>query len=160
MFIRIKNLVNGRLAVEALRISLEVGETRDVELFGNKLTLTKVDDSAELATLVLDSKISLEILDEVVHGYNSGWTSIDQGNTVTFTHNLNVDPTRMLVDVLIRNADEAISQLGVGLDTDDTGTEEGYAVVSMTTTALQVYRGADDGSGDAEFCVRITVIGG
>lgn len=160
MFIRIKNLVNGRLAVEALRISLEVGETRDVELFGNKLTLTKVDDSAELATLVLDSKISLEILDEVVHGYNSGWTDIAQADTVIFTHNLNVDPTRMLVDVLIKNADEEVSQLGVGLDTDNAGAEEGYAVVRLTSTTLQVYRGADDGSGDAQVVVRISVIGG
>ena len=159
MFIRVKNLVNGRLAVEVLRVSLAKGETRDVQLFGNKVTLTKVDDNAELATLVAAGKISLEILDEVVHGYNSGWTAINQAETVIFTHNLNVDPSRMLVDVLIRNADGDISQLGIGLDTDNAGTEEGYAVVRITSTTLQVYRGADDGSGAAHVIVRITVTG-
>jgi len=159
MFIRIKNLVNGRIAIEALRISLEKGETRDVQLGGNKLTFTKIDDSAELATLVVDGKITLEILDEVVHGYNSGWTAINQAETVTFTHSLNVDPSRMLVDVLIRNADDEVSQLGIGLDTDNAGVEEGYAVVRITSTTLQVYRGADDGSGTADVIVRISVTG-
>ena len=159
MFIRIKNLVNGRLAVEVLRVSLEKGESRDVQLFGNKLTLTKVDDNAELATLVLAGKITLEILDEVVHGFNSGWTVLEQGGDITFTHSLNVDPTRMLVDVLIRNADGRISQLGVGLDVDNAGVEEGYAVIDITSTTLRVYRGSDDGSGIAWICARIQVTG-
>jgi hypothetical protein len=158
MICRITNLLDGQVSINELRVSLAKGESKDVDL-ARKINFTAVDGSDELASLISAGSISVVFLNEVMTGYNSGWTSIDQGATVTFTHNLNVDPTRQFVDVLYKDSTDIVSMLNIGLDNNGV-TEDGYAVTSISATDLTVYRGVDDQTGAATVCVRVNVSGG
>ena len=158
MIVRVVNLSSGAVSINALRTRLEPGESKDIKLLG-KLTLTGIDGSNELATLVFQGLIRIEVLEEVVKGYNSGWVDIDQGETVVLTHDLNVATSRMLPNVLYKDADGLVSMRGFGLDTDDTGFEGGYAVIELTATVIKVYRGLGYESGVGQIRASITVEG-
>jgi len=82
----------------------------------------------------------------LIKGYDSSWTNIGAGGTVTFTHNLGVDPSRMLIDVMANNGAlgaGACHYIGFGGDLDG-GNVVGYVLLDISPTILRVVRGAND----------------
>jgi len=155
MIVRVTNLTNGNLSINILRVGLAKGETKDIEM-KRKVDFTAVDGSTELADLISAGKLTLVVLEEIMEGYVSPLTSVAAGATVTFTHNLNVDCRRMLVDLLgYNNAGSLYHKSGVGVNA---AADQGIYVSSLTATTVSITRTAADATSN-KVCVRIAVAG-
>jgi len=142
MILRVTNLTDGNLTIEALRTSFEPGESKDVSL-NRKITDLMIDNNAELASLIADSSITLEEIQEVLKGYRSGAVTLTPGAAVTVTHNLGVAVERQNIDVLTQDSTtEAYSKATFWGDAV-AGTDSGVLVQNITENTLELYLGAD-----------------
>ena len=145
MIIRIANLYDGPLSINELRTTLEAGESKDITLEG-KLSFAGMDGSSELADLISDGKISLEVLDEVTKCYRSPLTVLNPpGAITTFTHNLGVAVERQKVELIGNSGGAGGVFHKCGFWGDATAPlRSGICVVRMDENSLDVYLGAND----------------
>ena len=90
--------------------------------------------------------------------YDSGWTNINQGVTLPFTHDVGVNPMDLTVSLSFSGTDRGIHQYGYGgLDVDGLHHSLGALWRNLTTDTLEVTRGPNDT--DAKQ-VRVVVVDG
>lgn len=75
--------------------------------------------------------------------YDSGWVSINQGQTLTLTHNL--DTTELLIYVVGKGGGAEINQQQYGGDINQLGQGGGLYWKNLNNTAIKVTRYSDDG---------------
>jgi len=144
MILRIENLTDGNLSIEALRASFAVGEKKDVKL-NRKLDSILIDNNAELAQLLADGDITLEEIGEVLKGYRSGLIpTAGPGAPTPITHNLGVAVERQKIEVLQYNLPNN-AYFKASFYADPTGAGgQGVAVGVITQNDLVIYQGVND----------------
>ncbi len=89
--------------------------------------------------------------------YDSGWTTINQGQTLTFHHNLGVTPTELTVSLWFSGTNRGIHHFSYGGLTFDNTYLRGASWSNLTNNTVQVIR--RDGDADVEQ-VRVVVVHG
>lgn len=86
--------------------------------------------------------------------YDSGYTSISLGQTITFNHNIGEDADEYVVDLSFRDSSGKINAKYLGLDTQSNGNIRGAYWTESTNNSIKVTRESFDTTAD-EVRVRI-----
>jgi hypothetical protein len=145
MILRIENLTDGNLSIEAVRTSFEAGETKDVTL-NRKLDSILIDNNAELAQLIADGDITLEQIMETMKGYRSPLTLLNPpGVPTVITHNLGVAVERQKIDIIENTGGAGGVFHKWGFFGDATApVRSGLAVIDITPDTITLVLGAAD----------------
>jgi len=94
-------------------------------------------------------------------GWSSGWVAINQGETITLTHNLGGDVDDYAVELWFRDTDTG----GIGINTfayggfENAGVWQGAHWSNLTNTTINVYRFANDETAD-HIRLRVWILDG
>jgi len=130
----------------------------------NSLNASLLNLEAYINTEIVDLETRIAALEAPgfmkAPAYDSGWQTIAQAEAKTLTHNLNTDPSKLLIYILGYCSGYGVHQIyygGITLFSGSTNTWYGVMVRSLTNTQITVYRCAQDSSSYGWSQVRIQI---